>query len=284
MKRTTYIIVGMLLAGLVALCGGIIYVSTQTTGWNDTFMNVKGEKKTVQLPACKVVQLVADRDVIATSKDGAIKEIRTVAFDNVPLTICPVESGSSAFTYAADMGKYMEVSSVGDTLRIVFNFSKDKLEKKYRDMRLLVIVSEGMTLSLPANVVERFTSNLTNQQVTFKNLDCDTLSFAVENRATVENCRFRSLYVIHGDLKLESGRADNLHLLLDEIKFWNVNTEAFHIDTEYLYGHGNPRCTLAKDECNQVVWMPQSEGASLGITLREAARIVVENDSCQNKD
>lgn len=32
MKRTTYIIFGMLLAGLVVVCAGIFYTSMQVTG------------------------------------------------------------------------------------------------------------------------------------------------------------------------------------------------------------------------------------------------------------
>ena len=42
MKRTTYIIFGMLLAGLVVVCGSIFYASMQVTDWNNIFMDVKG--------------------------------------------------------------------------------------------------------------------------------------------------------------------------------------------------------------------------------------------------
>ena len=57
MKRTTYIIFGMLLTGLVVVCAGIFYASTQVTGWDNIFLDIKGEKKTVQLPQCKVIQI-----------------------------------------------------------------------------------------------------------------------------------------------------------------------------------------------------------------------------------
>lgn len=45
MKRTTYIIFGMLLAGLVVMCGGIFYSSTQFFDGNDGFMDINGEQK-----------------------------------------------------------------------------------------------------------------------------------------------------------------------------------------------------------------------------------------------
>ena len=50
----------------------------------------------------------------------------------------------------------------------------------------------------------------------------------------------------------------------------------FHVDTEYLYAHGDQRCTLENGECRQVVWMPQSKDASLDIKLKEAATVVVK--------
>ena len=68
MKRTTYIIFGMLLAGLVVVCAGIFYTSMQVTGWDNIFLDIKGEKKTVQLPECKVIQMVAIRNIITTSE------------------------------------------------------------------------------------------------------------------------------------------------------------------------------------------------------------------------
>lgn len=46
MKRTTYIIFGMLLTGLVVVCAGIFYASMQVTGWDNIFLDIKGEKKT----------------------------------------------------------------------------------------------------------------------------------------------------------------------------------------------------------------------------------------------
>ena len=275
MKRTTYIILGMLLAGLVVICGGIFYTSTLFTDWNDGFMNIAGEQKTVQLPECRVVQLTADRDVIATSNDGETKEIRMVAFNELSLSVRPIQTTNGTFTYTSDMDKYMTMSMSGDTLHIVFNFSKEKLEKKFQDMSWLNVRSKEMILALPADI-QRITSNLTSQQVSFENLDCDTLSFAVENRATIENCRFRALHVINGNLNFDSGEVKDLHLRLDNIHSWHVNKESFSIDTEYLYAHGNPRCTIEKGECRQVIWMPQSSGATLNINLREAAKIVME--------
>ena len=114
MKRTTYIIFGMLLTGLVVVCAGIFYASMQVTGWDNNFLDIKGEKKTVQLPECKVIQMVAIRNIITTG-EGEKKGIRMPAFGELPLKITPAEAGQGTFTYASGMDEFMTMNSVGDT-------------------------------------------------------------------------------------------------------------------------------------------------------------------------
>lgn len=273
MKRTTYIIFGMLLAGLVVVISCVIYSSMQVVKWEDSIMTIGGEKKTVQLPECKAVKLVAERDVLGISRNGII-EIRMANFYNLPLNICQASTANGTLAYASDMDKYMTLDTSNDTLIILFNFSKDKLEKKYQNMRLLSVHSEAMTLSLPTHV-QSIVSNLESQKTTFRDLNRDTLFFSV-NDADVANCRFRALCTSKGEVNFNSGEVENLHLHLDRIRSWRVNTDSFHIDTAYLYARGREECTLNKGECRQVVWMPQSENASLYLRVKEGARVSLE--------
>ena len=108
MKRTTYIIFGMLLTGLVVVCAGIFYASMQVTGWDNNFLDIKGEKKTVQLPECKVIQMVAIRNIITTG-EGEKKGIRMPAFGELPLKITPAEAGQGTFTYASGMDEFLSL-------------------------------------------------------------------------------------------------------------------------------------------------------------------------------
>lgn len=273
MKRTTYIIFGMLLAGLVVICGGIFYSSTLFFDGNDNFMDINGEQKTVQLPECKVVQLVTDRDIIVD--DNEIKEIRMVAFSEIPLKVRQAQAENGTFTYASDMDKYMTMNTSGDTLRIVFNFSKEKLEKKFQDMAWLNVRSKEMEIALP-DYTQSLIAALVAQKVNVEGFNCDSLSLMVRDYATINDCYFKALTVQDGSWLFNSGKADNLHLHLNGIRSWNVNASSFHVDTEYLYARGNQRCILEKGECRQVVWMPQSDGASLNIKLKQAARVVVK--------
>ena len=273
MKRTTYIIFGMLLAGLVVMCGGIFYSTKLFTGWDDYVMNINGEQKTVQLPECKVVQLVAERDVIASDEDRTV--IRMVSFTDSPLIVSPAQAANGAFTYASDMDKYMTMTTSGDTLRIVFNFSKEKLEEKFRDMTWLNVRSEVMKITLPDNV-QALSTDLETQVMHLDGFDRDSLSLYSRGHTTMNDCNFRALTAQGGSWAFNSGKVDNLHLYLNAIRDWHVTVGSFSIDTEYLYAHGYKRCTLEKGECRQVVWVPQSDDALLNIDLKQAARVITE--------
>lgn len=276
MKRTTYIIFGMLLAGLVVVIGGVFYGSMNTVKWGDELLDIGGEKKTVQLPECKVVQLAAIDGVMRQSSAKSINGGKRMSiFSNAPLTVCPEETAQGTFIYTSGLDKYMTIKSSGDTLRILLDFSNEKLEEKYLDMFWLNMGHAEMVLNLPEGVQE-VASGLYDQEVTVKDFDRDTLSLATQSRMNMENCRFRALTVSGGNPNFNSGEVKDLHLYLDAVRNWGVNAESFHVDTEYLYAHGTPRCTLEKGECRQVVWMPQSAQASLDIKLKEAARVVVE--------
>ena len=132
-----------------------------------------------------------------------------------------------------------------------------------------------MIIALPDHV-QFLQTSLEAQKMTVEGLARDSLSLMVQDYATINDCNFRALTVQNGAWLFNTGKADNLHLHLNGIRSWNVNASSFHVDTEYLYAHGDQRCTLENGECRQVVWMPQSKNASLDIKLKEAATVVVK--------
>ncbi len=267
MKRTTYIILGMLLAGLVAMSGFLIYLYTNGTDGKGQFLDITGEQKTVVLPQCKVVKLEVDKPFVLGGKD------RWVSFSDAPLQVSPSDKASSSFTYASGLEHYITKRSSGDTLTIAFDFSDGKLDMERRSMSWLGIRSKQMTLELPDHV-QLLMANLPEQKVTVRGFERDSLSLMVDREGIIENCRFGMLSVLGGKWRFKSGGVENIHLALDYIDGWTVDTDSFHIDTEYLSGKGNRLgAVLQKGECRRVVWRPQSETASLKLQLKEAAEV-----------
>lgn len=273
MKRTTYIIFGMLLAGLLVMSGIIFYVSLYTTAWDDFYLEIGGERKTVALPPCKVVKVVHPQEWKQV-KEGVVTPERYVVWDETQLVVSPADSSQCGFSFEGDMEQFVSVSSVGDTALISFNFEKEKLEKRFQDSQYLRIKSEEMRLNLPTDV-QTIWVDVEGLSTTLRGFRGDTLSCRVRDLASVEDCQVASLSMQAGTLHLRSGEVRDLYLDLDKTRNWSVKVDSFHIDTEHLTGSRTHRNTLQQGECRRLLWTPKNEEASLDVNVHQAAEIVL---------
>ena len=76
MKRTTYIMIGMLVTGVAMVCGLMFYVVDRNVTQKDNFMEIGGERKTVQLPSCRVLKLTQPPVVWKQKKEGIVEAER----------------------------------------------------------------------------------------------------------------------------------------------------------------------------------------------------------------
>lgn len=267
MKRTTYIMAGMLLAGLVVIAGCLFYMSAHGTDVRNDSLNITGEMKTMKLSDYKIVQVSLKQD-----KSG---EDRWIAVDQGEFIVQPADSLAGNITYPDGLDKYMSVQNNGDTLNIVLNFSTDKLEEQFRNRQWFSVNTGKIMLSIPSTV-EDVMVKVNELTTVFKDISRDSLAFNIKNSAIVENCRFRSLNAKAGDLSLQSGEVQDLYLNLDYVSRWSVKVDSFKIDTEHLSGSGKHHNQLQKGECRQVLWTPLTDGASLNIELNQAIRLKTE--------
>lgn len=151
MKRTTYIMIGMLVTGVAMVCGLMFYVVDRNVTQKDNFMEIGGERKTVQLPSCRVLKLTQPPVVWKQKKEGIVEAERMFSFGEVPLEVTAGDSlQQGSFSYAGDMEAFMSMTSVGDTLLVTFDFPEDKLEQHLQNDIWIRVRSEGMELRLPA--------------------------------------------------------------------------------------------------------------------------------------
>lgn len=275
MKRTTYIIFGIMLAGLLAMCGIIFYISLYTTEWEETFMEIKGERQAVVLPPCRVVKLTQPRTVWRRKSKGIVEAERTVSFRKAPLTVVPADSLQGSLSLAGDMVPFVSVTAAGDTAFITFDIPAEKVEKRFRNANWLKIKLEMMQLNIPEGVQAVLVA-VEDMQTDFRGFCRDTLAFKVRDCAVVEDCRIASLSAQAQTLRFNSGEVRNLHLNLDGIADWRVNVDSFRIDTEHLTGSRRHRNMLHRGECRRVLWTPKNKDASLDVKLNQAARIEMD--------
>ena len=250
MKRTTYIIIGMLFAGAILVIGTLTSIFSTGITWEESFLDIKGERTSKQMPECRVVHLMSKVE----AKD---LEERYVSFDQTTLKIGPTDS-----------------LTAGDTLQIYFSFPTDKLAPQYQKMKWLRVRSEAIQMNIPQGVEEIISENY-NMHTQFADLSRDSLAFKTQGTTIINDCQIKSLSAKAPTLHFQSGQVDSLYLNLDFITEWTVDSDSFHIDTEHLSGSYEPNCYLQKNECRQVLWTPLSGKAQLHIKLKEKARINV---------
>lgn len=267
MKRTTYIIIGMLFAGAILVIGTLTSIFSTGITWEESFLDIKGERTSKQMPECRVVHLMSKVE----AKD---LEERYVSFDQTTLKIGPTDSLTGSLTYTSELNNYMEWKTAGDTLQIYFSFPTDKLAPQYQKMKWLRVRSEAIQMNIPQGVEEIISENY-YMYTQFADLSRDSLAFKTQGTTIINDCQIKSLSAKAPTLHFQSGQVDNLYLNLDFITEWTVDTDSFHIDTEHLSGSYEPNCYLQKNECRQVLWTPLSEKAELNIKLKEKARINV---------
>lgn len=267
MKRTTYIIIGMLFAGAILVIGTLTSIFNTSITWEESFLDIKGERTSRQMPECRVVHLMSKVE----AKD---LEERYVSFDQTTLKIGPTDSLTGSLTYTSELNNYMEWKTAGDTLQIYFSFPTDKLAPQYQKMKWLRVRSEAIQMNIPQGVEEIISENY-NMHTQFADLSRDSLAFKTQGTTIINDCQIKSLSAKAPTLHFQSGQVDSLYLNLDFITEWTVDSDSFHIDTEHLSGSYEPNCYLQKNECRQVLWTPLSGKAQLHIKLKEKARINV---------
>ena len=276
MKRTTYILIAALLAGALAICSVIFYLSLHTADWEDTFMKIGGSRQTVALPPCRVVKLVsAPVQWKPRNRKGVIEAERMISFREVPLEVLPADSASGSLSLAGDMLSFLTVASVGDTAVVTFDFPTEKLEERFRKKNWVKIESERMRMSIPADVHTVLLS-VEGMETEFRGFRRDTLSFRSSESVRMNDCRIASLCPRSQSLTLNSGEVEDLYLDLDVTHNWGVKVDSFRIGTEHLTGSGHYHNHLQKGECRRVLWTPKDDTASLDVTLNETARIELE--------
>lgn len=277
MKRTTYIILGVLLALLAGMSGTIIYWGTHSGSASDMTVRLEGEERMRPLPACKVIRFRMDRML---HKQGGNDELNYyLAVNNIRLKVTSADTAAGSFFYVADIEEFMDFQSQGDTLDIVFSFPPEKLKKKMPQGKIpsyFNLQAEPLELRLPESV--EYLNGEMLYAVELQDLQRDSLAIDFsDSPATVfvQNSRFRALSVLARQLDLVSGSVDHLYLNLDELYSFEVKTDSFRIDTEYLSGSRNVDFQADPQECRRILWTPLSKNAKLNLKIKNPSEILL---------
>ena len=277
MKRTTYIILGVLLALLAGMSATIIYWGPHSGSVSDMTVRLEGEEQVRPLPACKVIRFQMDKTLY--KYDGRDDFTYYFTLNTAHLIVTPADTATGSFSYAADMEKFMSFETNGDTLDVVFSFPPEELRKRMSEGKIapsFIIKTAPLSLRLPESV-ECLKGDLFDA-VELQDLQRDSLAIDFsDSPATVfvQNSRFRALSALSRQLHLNSGSVDRLHLNLDELYSFKVETDSFRIDTEYLSGSEAVDFLANPKECRHILWNPLSKDARLHLNMENRSEILL---------
>lgn len=277
MKRTTYVILGVLLALLAGMSVTIIYWGTHSGSASDMTIRLEGEERVRPLPACKVIRFRMDRML---HKQGGNDELNYyLAVNNIRLKVTSADTAAGSFFYVADIEEFMNFQSQGDTLDIVFSFPPEKLKKKMPQGKIpsyFNLQAEPLELRLPESV--EYLKGEVFDAVELQDLQRDSLAidfFDGPATVSVQNSHFRALSALSRQLCLNSGSVDRLYLNLDGLYNFKVETDSFRIDTEYLSGSRNVDFQADPQECCRILWNPLSKNAKLNLKMKNPSEILL---------
>ncbi len=277
MKRTTYVILGVLLALLAGMSATIIYWGTHSGSASDMAVRLEGEERMRPLPACKVIRFRMDRML---HKQGGNDELNYyLAVNNIRLKVTSADTATGSFFYVADIEEFMDFQSQEDTLDIVFSFPPEKLKKKMPQGKIpsyFNLQAEPLELRLPESV--EYLKGEVFDAVELQDLQRDSLFIDFsDGPATVfvQNSHFRALSALSRQLCLNSGSVDRLYLNLDGLYNFKVETDSFRIDTEYLSGSRNVYFQADPQECRRILWNPLSKNAKLNLKMKNPSEILL---------
>ncbi len=277
MKRTTYVILGVLLALLAGMSATIIYWGTHSGSASDITVRLEGEERMRPLPACKVIRFRMDRML---HKQGGNDELNYyLAVNNIRLKVTSADTATGSFFYVADIEEFMNFQSQGDTLDIVFSFPPEKLKKKMPQGKIpsyFNLQAEPLELRLPESV--EYLKGEVFDAVELQDLQRDSLFidfFDGPATVSVQNSHFRALSALSRQLCLNSGSVNRLYLNLDGLYNFKVETDSFRIDTEYLSGSRNVDFQADPQECRRILWNPLSKNAKLNLKMKNPSEILL---------
>lgn len=279
MKRTTYIILGVLLALLAGMSATIIYWGTHSGSVSDMTIRLEGEERMRPLPVCKVIRFQMDKTLY--KYDGKNDFHYYFTLNNAHLIVTPADTATGSFSYAADMEEFMSFKAHGDTLDVVFSFPPEELQKRMPEGKIVpsfILRTSPFSLRLPESV-ERLNGEML-YAVELQDLKRDSLAIDFsDSPATVfvQNSRFRALSVLARQLDLVSGSVDHLYLNLDELYSFEVKTDSFRIDTEYLSGSRNADFQADPQECRRILWNPLSKETKLNLKMKNPSEILLRD-------
>lgn len=265
MKKTTYIMIGLLLAGFLLVGGVLFWVPLLVSEEGNNVLVLEGDEVLKPLPPFRTVYVVHRPDTLPPLPE--------LSFEEMPLRVEASEEAGGSLRYPKDLEPFVSAEVQDSVLYIAFDFSRIALDERYKDAYILKLDCGMLGLCLPSNAT-KLVDEMGGHDVELYNLERDTFSVNTSGNVVANYCHFGSLHAEVLGLELSSGSIDDLYLNIEQLFGISINVDQCSIGTEHLSGrYGNCSYAVSPDECREVRWEPLDEDASLDLRLQQPARV-----------
>ena len=276
MKKTTYIMMGMLVATVCLIVGGVAFLSTQGDERVSSLITLKGEEKVLSLPACKYVMVKKEGMHNVEVKPGIVESYHNFVLENDFLLV-GTEDSAPALKIASDLEPFFRTELQGDTLVIGISIPCNQWPEGLDERLFLRVATSPISLLLPKDV-SLLNVDLNIHRAKLLQLNRPKLTINFSTNVEVNHCYFDTLVIENTSyLHLNKGRADHLYVNSDRVRNWQVNADSFDIDTEYIKGNRLVRNQISSKECRRLIYMPTGPEAKLQLEVTEPIEVIMKD-------
>lgn len=267
MKRTTYIFIGLFIAGIVLIAGGIFTMFIIRKCYlpkSDILLNNQ-PITTLELTHIHAVRLSATLVEKRGEEESGTQGVYLVPSGHFSVTAAsPEHPGTLSFPES----EYLQVSRHNDTLSLEVRIDLNELPDKYLCHSGIYLQNLEIALTLPPTI--SYISNVIGLPTKVKDLDLDSLCIQNVAELYLNDCRFRALKV-HGEryysyLEATDCDIEDFYPNLTNVEIKNLTDCT--IGTAYLQGDGHCDFPTEGGKCKRIFWEPRDNESFLTINLQ----------------
>jgi len=264
MKRTTYIFIGIYLAGIILVISSIITARALATDqpryhYQRINFEIPQEKKNTEINPSKVV-------IFSIKKPEMID---SDLFISAQLKISPVKDNNGGRITYPDM-EYIHIIQTNDTLNILMDFTENPPES-FVERNLVYL--ENLVFEMESSSLLTMIQSNEDLLVEMDSMNLNSMSFDVQKVIT-KSSTFSSVELLDKNTEFRAidSRIDNYSVDLDRVK--SSNLENTIVETLRLTGTGKHSEFLGNSKVERIVWQPKNEESKLTIESAKPVEII----------
>lgn len=170
MKRTTYILIGLIVSGLIVIIASIIFISTTGKPYKENGIFIGGDQVEMNMDGIHVVKML-----VAQSEDNKGKSI----YMNGDVKVASSSAGEER-KIVYPKNEYLKVSRMNDTLLVEFDFNERNIPEKFRNKDFVNAV--GMDVQMSVDSLNSIFIDTRGLKLNLKEVKMDSLFVHVNHQ------------------------------------------------------------------------------------------------------